>query len=123
MVMGLSDKIWRDKKFLSLINEKFKWESPPSILVTRNPNWSQRWGTDHLLEIKSNKTELHKEFLRASKNNVVFYYFSSFNLLQQTEVQRKPFFSNINTNQRNKTNGNIAPHPKKKTSSINFVIK
>ena len=33
-------KIWRDKEFLSLINGKFEWESPPSILVTRNPDWS-----------------------------------------------------------------------------------
>jgi hypothetical protein len=24
---------------------KMVWESPPSILVTRNPNWSQRSGT------------------------------------------------------------------------------
>jgi hypothetical protein len=24
---------------------KMEWESPPSILVTRNPNWSQRSGT------------------------------------------------------------------------------
>ena len=26
--------------------EKIEWESPPSILVTRNPNWSQRSGTE-----------------------------------------------------------------------------
>jgi len=25
--------------------KKMEWESPPSILVTRNPNWSQRLGT------------------------------------------------------------------------------
>ena len=31
-------QMWRDKEFLSLINGKFEWESPPSILVTRNPN-------------------------------------------------------------------------------------
>jgi hypothetical protein len=35
-------QIWRDKEFLSLISGKFEWESPPSILVTRNPNWSHR---------------------------------------------------------------------------------
>jgi hypothetical protein len=33
-------QIWRDKEFLSLISGKIEWESPPSILVTRNPNWS-----------------------------------------------------------------------------------
>jgi len=38
-------QIWRDKKFLSPIGQKIEWESPPSILVTRNPNWSQRSGT------------------------------------------------------------------------------
>jgi hypothetical protein len=38
-------KMWGDKEFLSFISEKMKWESPPSILVTRNPNWSQRSGT------------------------------------------------------------------------------
>ena len=27
-------------------SENMDWESPPSILVTRNPNWSQRWGTE-----------------------------------------------------------------------------
>jgi len=26
--------------------KKMKWESPPSIMVTRNPNWSQRSGTE-----------------------------------------------------------------------------
>ena len=26
--------------------KKMEWESPPSILVTRNPNWSQRSGTE-----------------------------------------------------------------------------
>jgi len=25
---------------------KIEWESPPNILVTRNPNWSQRSGTE-----------------------------------------------------------------------------
>jgi hypothetical protein len=25
---------------------KFEWESPPNILVTSNPNWSQRSGTE-----------------------------------------------------------------------------
>ena len=34
-----------DKEFLSFISGKMEWESPPSILVTRNPNWSQRSGT------------------------------------------------------------------------------
>jgi len=29
-----------DKEFLSFIRGKKEWESPPSILVTRNPNWS-----------------------------------------------------------------------------------
>jgi hypothetical protein len=26
--------------------KKIEWESPPSILVTRNPNWSQRLGME-----------------------------------------------------------------------------
>jgi len=39
-------KIWRDKEFLSLNGGKIDWESPPSILVTRNHNWSQRSGTE-----------------------------------------------------------------------------
>ena len=38
-------QMWGDKKFLSFISEKIEWESPPSILVIRNPNWSQRSGT------------------------------------------------------------------------------
>ena len=38
-------QIWKDKKFLSFISGKIKWESPPSILVARNPNQSQRSGT------------------------------------------------------------------------------
>ena len=41
-------KIWQmcgDKKFLSFISGKIEWVSPPSILVTENPNWSQRSGT------------------------------------------------------------------------------
>jgi len=33
-------KMCEDKEFLSFINGKMKWELPPSILVTRNPNWS-----------------------------------------------------------------------------------
>ena len=33
-----------DNEFLSFINEKWN-ESPPSILVTRNPKWSQRSST------------------------------------------------------------------------------
>ena len=36
---------WRDKEFLFFIRAKIEWEQPPSILVTRNPNWSQRSGT------------------------------------------------------------------------------
>ena len=39
-------KMWGDKEFLSFINRKIGMESPPSILVTRNPNWSQRLGTE-----------------------------------------------------------------------------
>jgi len=39
-------KIRGDKEFLSFISEKIDWESSPSILVTRNPNWSQRSGTE-----------------------------------------------------------------------------
>ena len=38
-------QIWRYKKILSFVGRKMEWESPPSILVTRNPNWSQRLGT------------------------------------------------------------------------------
>ena len=38
-------KIWGDKEFLSFISGKMEWESPPSVLVTRNPNWSQRSDT------------------------------------------------------------------------------
>jgi hypothetical protein len=45
-VNGLSRKCEEKKEFLSLISEKFKWELSPSILVTRNPNWSQRSGTE-----------------------------------------------------------------------------
>jgi hypothetical protein len=40
--------IWQkqgDKEFLSFISGKIEWESPPSILITRNPNWYQRLGT------------------------------------------------------------------------------
>jgi hypothetical protein len=37
--------VGEDKEFLSFISEKIEWESTPSILVTRNPNWSQRSGT------------------------------------------------------------------------------
>jgi hypothetical protein len=39
-------KMWRDNEFLSLISKKFEWGSSPSILITRNPNWSQRSGTE-----------------------------------------------------------------------------
>jgi len=45
-VNGLFGKCGEKKEFLSLISEKFKWESSPSILVTRNPNWSQRSGIE-----------------------------------------------------------------------------
>jgi len=38
-------QMWRDKEFLSLTCGKQEWESSPSILVTRNPNRSQRSGT------------------------------------------------------------------------------
>ena len=37
-------KIRRDKEFLSLQVKKMDWESPPSILVTRNLNWSLEIG-------------------------------------------------------------------------------
>jgi hypothetical protein len=37
--------MWGDKEFLSFISEKIEWLSLPSILVTRNPNQSQRSGT------------------------------------------------------------------------------
>jgi hypothetical protein len=37
--------MWGDKEFLSSVSGKIEWESPYSILVTRNPNWSQRSGT------------------------------------------------------------------------------
>jgi hypothetical protein len=46
---GICKSIWQtwgDKEFLSFISAKFEWESPPSILVTRNPNWSQRLGME-----------------------------------------------------------------------------
>jgi len=43
-VNGLFGKCGEKKEFLSLISEKFKWKSSPSILVTRNPNWSLRSG-------------------------------------------------------------------------------
>jgi len=39
-------QIWRDKKFLFIISGKFEWKSPTIILVTRNPNWSQRLGME-----------------------------------------------------------------------------
>jgi hypothetical protein len=39
-------QIWGDKEFLSFISGKMKWESPHGILITKNPNWSQRWGTE-----------------------------------------------------------------------------
>jgi hypothetical protein len=39
-------QIWGDKKFLSFISKKQDWKSSPSILVTRNLNWSQRSGME-----------------------------------------------------------------------------
>ena len=44
LILYLSGKIWGGKEFLSFISGKIEWESPPSILVTRNPNWFQRSG-------------------------------------------------------------------------------
>jgi hypothetical protein len=44
-----SNLMWQmcgDKEFMSFISGKMEWESPSSILVTRNPNWSQRSGTE-----------------------------------------------------------------------------
>ena len=41
-----SGKYGETRNSLSLSSEKREWESPPSILVTRNPNWSQRSGTE-----------------------------------------------------------------------------
>ena len=38
-------QMWGDKEFLFFINGKIEWESPPSILVIRNRNWSQKSGT------------------------------------------------------------------------------
>ena len=42
----------KDKEFLSFISGMREWESSPSILVTRNPNWFQRsgMGTDCVKE-------------------------------------------------------------------------
>ena len=39
-------QMWRDKKFLSFISIKMEQKSPPNILVTRNPNWSQKSGME-----------------------------------------------------------------------------
>jgi len=39
-------QVWGDNEFLSFIGGKFEWESSSSILITRNPNWSQRSGTE-----------------------------------------------------------------------------
>jgi len=41
-----SGKCGETRNSVSLSGEKMEWESPPSILVTRNPNWSQRSGTE-----------------------------------------------------------------------------
>jgi len=45
LLMYLMWLMWGDKKLFPFISGKIEWESPPSILVTRNPNWSQRSGT------------------------------------------------------------------------------
>jgi hypothetical protein len=45
LILYLSGKIWGGKEFLSFISGKIEWESSSSILVTRNPNWSQSSGT------------------------------------------------------------------------------
>ena len=37
-------QIGRDKEFLSLNCENMDWESPPSVLVTKNLNWSLEIG-------------------------------------------------------------------------------
>ena len=42
---GIYGKYGETRSSLSLSSKKMVWESPPSILVTRNPNWSQRSGT------------------------------------------------------------------------------
>jgi hypothetical protein len=44
-VNGLSGKCGETRNSCLLL-VKMEWESPPSILVTRNPNWSQRSGTE-----------------------------------------------------------------------------
>jgi hypothetical protein len=41
----ISGKCGETRNSLSLSGKKMEWESPPSIMVTRNPNWSQRSGT------------------------------------------------------------------------------
>jgi len=38
-------QMWGDKEFLSFISGKMEWKSPPNILITWNPNWSQRSDT------------------------------------------------------------------------------
>jgi len=42
----VSGKYGEKRNSCLLSVEKMKWESPPSIMVTRNPNWSQRSGTE-----------------------------------------------------------------------------
>jgi hypothetical protein len=44
-ILSLMWQMLGDKEFLSLIHGKMEWESPPSVLVTRNPDWSQRSNT------------------------------------------------------------------------------
>jgi hypothetical protein len=38
--------VGRQRTLCLLAVKKIEWESPPSIMVTRNPNWSQRSGTE-----------------------------------------------------------------------------
>ena len=40
------ENIGRQGVLVFLLVEKIEWESPPCILVTKNPNWSQRSGTE-----------------------------------------------------------------------------
>jgi hypothetical protein len=45
VVSNLED-MGRQGILVFLLVEKMEWESLPSILVTRNPNWSHRSGTE-----------------------------------------------------------------------------
>jgi hypothetical protein len=46
LIVCVSGKYGETRNSLSLISGKREWKSPPSILVTRNPNWSQRSGKE-----------------------------------------------------------------------------